>query len=275
MDYVRRHFTPITFATLGRILDGEVPAPRRPLIVTFDDGFEDNFRLAFPILRSLNVPATLFISTDYIGSAKTYWFDQLVHLLLTAPAGAIEIPGLDEPLELTDFASRRTAAQRLLTHVKQISNEVRLGIMADLHRWLGHDEARSATDKSRPMTWDNVREMAAAGVEIGSHTVRHPILTRLPADEMRIELVDSKRTIEAQTGRPVTALSYPVGQSYAFNADVCEAARLAGYRFASSFVFGTNRMWSLEVFQLKRLAIERTQRRCDFAALLQWPELLA
>ncbi len=274
MEYVRRHFTPITFATLGRILDGEVPAPRRPLIVTFDDGFEDNFRLAFPILQSLSVPATMFVSTDYIGSAKTFWFDQLAHLLLTAPDGHIEISGLVDPLQLTDIASRRAAVCRLLSHAKQVSNEIRLTIVADLHRRLKCDEAKSATELSRPMTWDNVREMAAAGIEIGSHTVRHPNLARIPADELQAELMDSKRSIETHLDRPVTTISYPFGKSYAVNADVCDAARRAGYRFATSFVFGTNRMRSLETHHLLRLSIENEHSRCDFATLLQCPGLM-
>lgn len=274
MEYVRRHFTPITFATLGRILDGEVPAPRRPLIVTFDDGFEDNFRFAFPILQSLSVPATMFVSTDYIGSEKTYWFDQLAHLLLTAPNGHIEISGLDEPLQLFDIASRRAAVCCLLSHVKHVSNETRLTIIADLHRRLKCDEANSATELSRPMTWDNVREMSAAGIEIGSHTVRHPNLAQISADELQAELVDSKRSIETNLDRPVTTISYPFGQSYAVNADVCDAAQRAGYRFATALLFGTNRMQSLETHRLLRLAIENEHSRCDFATLLQYPEMM-
>lgn len=275
MEYVRRHFTPITFATLGRILDGEVSAPRRPVLITFDDGFEDNYRLAFPILKSLEMPATMYISTDYIGSAKTFWFDQLAHLLLTAPAGDIPIDGLAEPLALSDIASRRVAIERLLLHVKCEPNESRLHIVTELHRRLGRDESQSAMDGSRPMTWDNVREMAAAGIEIGSHTVRHPNLARIPADELRAELVESKQTIETRVGQPVTTMSYPFGRRFAMSDEVFAATRQAGYRFAAAFLFGTNRIKSIEPIQLKRLPIERYLRHCDFAALLQWPELMA
>ncbi|MGQ0646979.1 MAG: polysaccharide deacetylase family protein [Gemmatimonadaceae bacterium] len=275
MEYVGRHFTPITFATLARIVAGEVAAPRRPIIITLDDGFEDNFRLAFPILRSLGVPATLFVSTGYIGTNTTYWFDQLAHLVLTAPDGRLPIAGLDAPLELADLPSRRGAVQQVLAHTKMISNAKRVELVTDLHRRLGRDETNSATESSRPMTWDNVREMARAGIEIGSHTVRHPILTRLTGEEMQAELVESRRMIESQIGQTVTVLSYPVGESYAFNDDVCAASRAAGYRFAVSFVFGTNRLRSFNDFRLRRLPVERTMPRSRFVSLLQLPELLA
>src|SRR5579872_3996890 len=85
MEYVRRNFDPITFATLLKILDGEQSAPPKPIIITFDDGFEDNFQNAFPILSALDVPATIFLSTGYIGGERTFWYDRLAQLILRAP----------------------------------------------------------------------------------------------------------------------------------------------------------------------------------------------
>lgn len=275
MAHVAEHFTPITFATLERILDGSTPAPRRPLLITFDDGFEDNYQHAFPILRALNIPATIFLSTDYIGSSRTYWFDAVAHWLLTTDAQCVELPGSEQRLELTNVASRRAAIAEFLERLKRIPNDQRLLALHALARQTGGQLDMTAASQSSPMNWRQVREMSAAGIEFGSHTVSHPILSNLDDEVLRWELSASKRVIEEQTGQRVTTLSYPVGYSFAFNDQVCATARDVGYRFATSYISGSNSLPSLDPFRLRRLHVERTTPRDLFATMLQFPELLA
>ncbi len=275
MQHVAEHFTPITFATLGRILDGEVPCPPRPIVITFDDGFEDNYQHAFPILQAVGIPATIFVSTDYIGTNKTYWFDQLAHMLLTTDKSCLDLADLGQHWLLSDIPSRRVAIADLLDRLKRIPNAERLAVLAAVEIQLGGHFNESATSDSSPMNWRQVREMADAGIEFGSHTVSHPILANLTADDLRTELTESKRVLEEQIRQPVTTISYPVGYSFAFNDQVCSAVRDAGYRFATSYISGNNRLSSLDNVRLRRLHVERDTRRDYFAALLQLPEALA
>ena len=275
MNYLRENHTPITFARLGRILDGDESCPQRPVIVTFDDGFEDNYRNAFPVLRDLGVPATLFVSTDYIGKPKTYWFDHVSHLLLTTQIKSISVQGLDSPLGLSDAASRRDSARRLLEHLKRVPDTLRLDILAEFDDKLSGSAEQSASAESGTMTWDQVREMAAAGIEIGSHTVSHPILANVADEALRFELAESKRVIESQINQLVTVLSYPIGKTFAFDDRVCEMAQSAGYRFAATLLPGTNRLNDLNHLRLCRMAVERYTDRANFAGALSLPELLA
>ncbi|MBI5761247.1 MAG: polysaccharide deacetylase family protein [Planctomycetales bacterium] len=273
MEYVRRNFTPITFATLGKILDGEAECPRRPIIVTFDDGYDDNYLHAFPVLHAMGIPATMFISTGYIGTAKTYWYDHLSHLLLTTKRSSVFVAGLNESLELGDVRSRRVATRRLLSHLKRVPNDQRLATIDELDASLDGDADRSATFESGPMTWQQVCEMSAAGIEIGSHSESHPILANVSDGELHHELDESKRSIQSYVRRPVTAISYPVGGTTAFDNRVCAAVKSVGYRFGVAYVPGTNPMNALDHFGLRRLHVERYTDRAYFASMLNLPEV--
>lgn len=274
MEYVRLNFNPITFRTLLRIIDGEEQPPPRPVIVTFDDGFDDNYRHAFPILAARDIPATIFIATGYVDSDRTFWFDRLAHLILSAHPQTLHVKGLAEPVPLPAAANaRRATLGRLLEHLKQVPNELRLEILRHIDAVLGAGDFALDAQESQPMNWNQVREMAAAGMEFGSHTVTHPILANLGDDDLWFELTESKRVIEQQTGRTVQVIGYPVGGATAFDERVRHMARGAGYRLGASYISGTNLPQNLDHFGLKRLHVERYTSRAYFAAMLNLPEV--
>lgn len=274
MEYVRENFDPITFGTLFDILDGTTPAPPRPIIITFDDGFEDNYENAFPILNALDIPATIFLSTGYIATQQTFWYDRLAHLLLAAPERDLTVHGLAETVQLgADVKSRRRALRKALAELKLMPNHLRLKVLADLEFELGELADGHQLLESRPLDWDQVREMSNAGIEFGSHTVTHPILANLTDDELQFELLESRRAIELQTGKPVSTISYPVGGRNAFNDRVRQAIRRAGYRLAASYLPGTNPLSALDYYGLRRQHVERYTERSYFAAMLSLPEV--
>jgi peptidoglycan/xylan/chitin deacetylase (PgdA/CDA1 family) len=270
MVYVRERYTPITCATLIAALRGEIPLPARPVIVTFEDGFDDNYRYAFPILKALRMPATVFLSTGYIGGERTFWFDELAHQVLTTGKDRLDLDDINVRFSLGNGpAARRAAVGQLLKYVKSISNAARLQLLDRLREELGacHDD----TGLSRPLTWQQVREMADGGIEFGAHTVSHPILSQLGEEELRHELEESRRTIERHLGSSVQALSYPVGGSSAFSGRERRAAREAGYTLAVSYMHGINRIARLDKYGLRRLHVERYMEDSWFAAMMIMP----
>jgi peptidoglycan/xylan/chitin deacetylase (PgdA/CDA1 family) len=271
MQYVRRHFDPITFAHFLDALDGRRSMPARPVIVTFDDGFEDNFTQAFPVLRVTGVPATIFLATDSIGADGTYWFDRLANLVLSTEHEAVPVPWLETPLQIgTSPAKRRSALRSILSVLKRVPNALRLEALEHLESELA-PSAEQSDDLSRAMTWEQARVMAEAGIEFGSHTCSHPILANLTDDELEHELVESRQTIERELGRPVEVLSYPVGGTTAFDDRVQKAAAAAGYRLGVAYLPGMNPLEVLDRFGLKRLRMERYITREHFAAMLELP----
>jgi peptidoglycan/xylan/chitin deacetylase (PgdA/CDA1 family) len=276
MVHLRRHYNPITFAEFLDAAKSGKRLPPRPVIVTFDDGFEDNYRLAFPILRELGVPATIFLATEYIGGNHTFWFDEVAFLVNSARSGSLRLDSVSLSLELgPDRVSRKIQLRTLLRRYKEVSNAERLAGIQELRERVGADRPIEAQAESRPMTWEHAREMAAGGIEFGSHTVTHPILSRVAPEGVTEELQQSKEAIERNLEKPVRTLSYPVGGVAGINPMVCQTAQDTGYEIAVSYISGTNRLAALNRYAMRRLHVERYVDRSGFAAMLAFPELFA
>lgn len=276
MAYLGRNFVPVTCREVADALHDRRPLPRRAAMVTFDDGFLDNYEVAFPILKRLGVPGVFFLATGYIGGRRTFWFDQLVHLLLRTAAPSIRIDALDITLAIpSGVDGRRVATMQMLKRLKTASETDRLRALEQLEAAADIPPDTKTGALSAPMTWAHVREMSRSGMEFGSHTVTHPILARMDREHMRMELEVSKADIERETGAPVQAMAYPVGGTNAVNSQVLEAAAQAGYRIAFTYQPGANRLASTAPLLLKRLPVERYTSRRMFEAVLQCPEVFA
>lgn len=272
MEYVKTYFNPITFAQLLEAIDGKQALPPRPVIVTFDDGFDDNYHHAFPVLKRLQVPATFFLSTGYIGAPKTFWYDWLAYIVLHMPPGALAVGA--QPVQVdADIKARRRAFKFIVEYLKRVPNAQRLEILDTIDRQYGALYQGDDMPLSKTMNWDQVKEMALAGMEIGSHTVTHPILSNLSESEIQWELTTSKQQLEQILGVPVTTIAYPVGRHFAFNERVRTLSEQAGYRLGISFETGINRMKALARYALRRVPVGRQTDRALFASMLSFPEV--
>lgn len=275
MAHVSRNYSPMRFdEVVARIGQGQA-LPRNAVLVTFDDGYDDNYRVALPILRDLGMSAMFFVSTGYIDSGRPYAFDWLVHMICVREAGRLQIPelGLDCELGRT-LDERRVQAASALNLLKALDAEAQNALIARLELQWGMRRAAGIRD-CQPMSWDQLREMRAAGMEVGSHGVDHHMLAKLPHARMVAEIHDSKRTLERELGGEVTALSYPVGGPDSYNAETIEVVRQAGYRMACSYIGSAAEASGGNPFALPRLQVERQMDQSWFEAMLAAPELFA
>lgn len=277
MEYVKKHFTVVSFADVLGHLDGRAVLPRHPLLVTFDDGFDDNHRHAFPVLKRLGMPAVIFIATSYIGQAQTFWYDWLYGIALAAMRS-----GQSVVIGTREFAFKPTREQptrpdvgELFHFVKGMRDTELRAALAVLNADTRFATAAAPRPESQPMKWENVREMAGNGIEFGSHAASHPILTNLDDAALAMELASSKHAIERELGRAVEVIAYPDGGEMAFDERVIDASRHAGYRLGASYLSGVNDLRRLDRFRLKRLHVERYLTRADFMGMLALPEFLA
>lgn len=269
MEFVRRHFNAITFATLLESLEQGRPLPPRALVISFDDGHRDNYESAFPVLRRLGVPATIFLSTGYIGTQDVFWFERVAHLLYCRPAGVLAIREIGFEADLLDVPSRRAATALLLEILKAVPNDKRLETLARLEQLAAAPAAVDGYGDSG-LSWEQVREMSDWGIEFGSHAVTHPVLTRLDDEALDRELVESRRTIEARTGKTCQVLAYPVG---AFEPRVVSATQRAGYKLGVGYSAGANDMRRFESFAIRRLHVERYMSRAYFQSMVALPQV--
>jgi peptidoglycan/xylan/chitin deacetylase (PgdA/CDA1 family) len=274
MLLVKRHFQPIGLAEAIAMLDAGKRLPANAVAVSFDDGYDDNYLIACPILRELEIPATFFVSTGHIDSGQPFAYDWLVHMILVTEVPRLLLPelGIDQPVPVSRRA-RRDLASHVLSLMKntEVANQsamiARLALEWQMPRQVGHPDCR-------PMTWDQLREMQAAGFEIGSHGVHHHMLAKLPQPQLEAELSESKAAIEREIGAQARLISYPVGGDRAFDERVMAATRNAGYLAACSYICGTNPQAVPNRYALYRLPVERVMGIGWFDAMLTLPELM-
>ncbi|MET0582208.1 MAG: polysaccharide deacetylase family protein, partial [Pseudoxanthomonas sp.] len=256
-------------------IDANRRLPKGAILVTFDDGYDDNYRIAYPILRELGMSAMFFVSTGHIDSGMPYAYDWLVHMICTTAATRLQARelGIDWEIPAT-LDERRVLAARLLDQLKGLDDAGQEALIArlerewDIPRGAGHPQCR-------PMDWAQLREMHEGGMEIGSHGVGHRMLAKLPKDQMRKEVNGSKNALERELGAPVQVLSYPVGGPDAFDTETVEVVRAAGFRMACSYVAGTSVIEPGSRYSMRRLPVESEMDAAWFSAMVALPEIFS
>ena len=209
---------------------GDAPPARPPVAITFDDGYVDNLQVAAPILTRAGAPATVFLVTGSLGRPGPFWWDRLAWLVL-APRTVPEELNLELPGGVVRWRDGRPGARRRLhrdvwTALKLVDEDTRDAALDRLARWSGSDAG--PLEASRPLTPLEVREMGATGVvDLGSHTVTHRPLPRLPLEQRRREIVESLEACARITGRRPSTFSYPHGEADPTTVELARDAGLA------------------------------------------------
>lgn len=243
LRYLKQNFQILPLEdAVQRLQDGSLHSDC--VVITFDDGYLDNFVHAFPILRKYDVPATIFLISGLIGTNGVPWYDELRELLKqTRPFKALQPApdGLREPLKkLQSILNREGSEEKRLeaavTYAKTLKNSFRIELLKRL-RASAAGPPLFSDNGLRLMDWDQAREMQEAGIRFGSHTVTHPILNTLDDEELERELVSSRLELEAKLGTRCNTLAFPNGT---FDERVVAFAGKAGYRYACTQIFGRN-----------------------------------
>lgn len=274
MRFIRRNYCVISFAELQSAINRAEVLPKRCAMITFDDGFADNYFNAFPILKELQMPALFNVVTSTIGSERMFWFDRAACLVRSAENG--QSLRFGEFNLVTKACNRDAGTAALLQFLKDQPDDVRQEHVKLIDKQLRCCMPSPAELASHyPLNWEQILLMSSAGMEFGSHTHTHPILAKL-ADTNSIdhELRHSRELIERHTGKPCIALAYPEGLDYAFDQRVIDSAGRAGYEFALTSKRGVNRLPLTARHEMERIQIHHSNDRTLFEASVQFPELV-
>jgi peptidoglycan/xylan/chitin deacetylase (PgdA/CDA1 family) len=271
MSYISQYMHPVSEDEVIAAIRGEKSLPKRAVLVTFDDGFDDNYFNAFPILKKYSVPATMFISTHYIDGNSPIWFDWLASLFMASSANVVRVPDLGIKYERSDRLLNHRHFHDLIVRLRAMGNDKRLSILAYLEAEYSDAMREIDTRQSRFMTWSQVSEMSKSIVSIGSHTVSHPILSRLDDHNIEYEIIESRRIIESRIQKNVKSMSYPTGMESSFTDKVVDIVRKAGYEIAFTYQHGENRMPINDAFRLKRLHVEHHIKASYFKSMMKLP----
>ena len=191
-----------------RLADGTLPA--RALSITFDDGYADNHDVALPILLEHGLSATFFVSTGFTDGGRM-WNDTLIEAVRGATGDGLDLSalGLDGlgSVSLRTWQERRQAVDQLIKACRYLPMAQREAATQAVAR-----KAGGKLPSALMMNRDQLRALHTQGMELGGHTVTHPILARLPIDEARTEISTGKLALESLLQSPVTSFAYPNGR---------------------------------------------------------------
>ncbi len=245
---------------VDRLRDGR-PLPRNTVAVTFDDGYADNLPAARTLHRH-GLSATFYIAAGCLGDGEPFWPSELRHLLsaIRQPRLALHAGPVDVVLDVATNAARATAVGRLTRIFKAHPIDVRDALREQLRT------AAAARPMPRVMlTWDEVREMHALGMTIGSHTMTHPNLPSAGPAVARAELVESRKRLEREIEAPVRMFSYPNGGAERYmTPDVQQLVREAGYAAAATSHNAFAGRHS-DLYALERIEVEERLEDLAFA----------
>jgi len=234
MALLARCFNVLPLSAALKALDAGT-LPPRALCITFDDGYRSVHDLALPVLREFGLPATVFVTSGHVGE-RDMWNDCIIEAVQQLPAGQLDLRhlGLDN-YSLHDLAARKATLARLIEGSKYLPAPARLALVEELSGLLGE----GAGAKGLMLTKEMVANLDRHGIEIGAHTVSHPILTSLDDEAARGEIVGGKEQLEEVLGKPVRLFAYPNGKpGKDFGAGHVAMAREAGFNAAFTTVPG-------------------------------------
>lgn len=231
--------------------------PGRHVALTFDDGYRDNYELAYPILRRHGARAAFFVATGLLDRPRAAWWDEISWMVhrSTRPALSGIVPG--PPLALAD-GGREPAIAALVARYKSLPAREATAFLDRVADVTGSGRCPDADAAGLWMTWEMVREMRAAGMPIGGHTVDHPILARLPESEQARELDGCAARLSAELQMPMELFAYPVGSRDSFTAATRELLRARGVRTAFSFYGGVARFDRFDPLDVPRIHVDPT-----------------
>jgi len=227
LPVIKRFLRPLPIAQFLEHLEAGKQLPSRSCLVTFDDGWIDNYETAYPLLRQQHVPALIFLPYDYISGTAMFWQEELQLRL----SRMLESQDPGDSAYVAELLGRESPSG---THIREYISALKQLGYDELDRILGQVRTRSAGidpggHYDRYISWEQATEMQGSVVSYGSHAISHRILTRLTAEECRQELARSRQLLETRLHSPVLTLAYPNGDH---DAQVERMAHEAGYRLA-------------------------------------------
>lgn len=260
MQFLKEHFNVVSFTELLDLWKRKTyDRSQRYCVITFDDGWLDNYMYAYPVLKKYSIPATIFLPTSFIGTQNWFWPDRIGFLLKYYLTEGLT-GGKKESL------SSSWGRYTWMREFEKGPSEEKIDWAIEMWKRLPEDEIYSFIentgkilgvewpDKRLVLNWKEVEEMSGNGISFGSHSANHRILTRIGVAEAREEI---KNSLEMLTGRNINFIPvfcYPNGE---YNSEIQELVKQSGYQAAVSGGFGIENGFLGNFFGIKRIGVHQ------------------
>lgn len=248
MSHLAQHYRVVSMMEVLHAVSQGTSLPQRSVLITFDDAYIDFAENAWPVLRRLRLPATLFVPTAHASDPRRgFWWDRLYQAFISAPKGKLVETPLGS-LSLLAPEGRRRNLRAMQNYVKTLPHEEAMSLVDDVCAQLGAVN----TNRARVLSWDHLRQLQSEGLTLGSHTRTHAILTRLPLAEICAEIKGSQQDIAKETGAALPIFCYPNGDHDDVTTAVLRAANIV---LAFTTLAGRNTLHATNLLRLRRTDI--------------------
>lgn len=240
---------------------------RSSLVLTFDDGYYDNYSEALPLAKELQIPLTIYLVPGYIESGRHFWWEEGQHLSQQTRESEVVIN--DRKYDLAQANEREELAHMVehsVRHARSVAE--REQFLETVAQTLQVALTPSKRDEpSLPITWEQALEMDKSGwITFGGHTMHHPILAYLADEaEVRREVADCRVALEQKLGHSIYSFAYPVGQNQHLSDAAMQAVRIAGFKWAMTTSYGFNTPQT-DPYRLQRIEVDVDQHWLVVAA---------
>jgi peptidoglycan/xylan/chitin deacetylase (PgdA/CDA1 family) len=257
VKFLSEHYHIVSMDEFIEAKDRQIDLPHKSVVITFDDGWEDNYLYAFPILKKYKVSATIFLTAGLIGTKKFFWPEKVIFLTKKL----FDTNGMESfftRYQAQEFHALLTSLFKdiesskswymFIERFKKIDEQKRDIFIADLETFLQDPEFPS---ENFCLNWYQVKEMAHFGFDFASHGMSHKILTDLNEKEIRKEVAGSKNNLESELNTTVNSFSYPNGN---YNETIIKILKSSGYQSAFTTEPGMNKK-ECDLYRLRRINI--------------------
>jgi len=233
MLFLKKNYHVLSLSEFIQCMKNGQKYPDNSVLITFDDGYKDNYINAYPVLKKLSLPAVIFLTTDPVEKNIPLFYDSLRYAILNTKR---------KTLDLHDWGLRLYALYNSELYLKEIICEI-----TDYSKTLSRRRQLEFTDvifdrllldkksllsQKLYLDWNEIKEMASSGIEFGAHTMSHPSLGKTSLEQIKKELVESKKLIETRTGKEVVSFAYPFGSSHDYSSTLPDILDENGFECA-------------------------------------------
>jgi peptidoglycan/xylan/chitin deacetylase (PgdA/CDA1 family) len=271
IEYLAKHRKVVPLTDVIELLSQGQQIPPGVAAITFDDGYRSIRTLAWPVLKSWGIPATVFIATRWINSQEMLWFDKIEYAIEHIDDRGsinIQIDGHSLRYPISSRRERIRTCYKIKELCKSVDNDVRQIIVEELSKLCGNNFNISPDDDYAPLSWNEIIELNAhRSISFGSHSDGHGILSKLSSEQAKQDILVSKSEIESHLGEPARFFAYPNGLPGDFNEGTKRILREAGFSCGLSTISGMNDC-DTDKFELRRVCVSNNDDLFGFLAKL-------